>query len=110
MNPPSRFSTSVENASGTTQEMPWPPVFTWERPARSRSTPRASSFDYSTIIAVVLDYMSVACGVASGLLVYHLLGKVWVSDTPFKVLCVVTAVRTNVHSFWANSPFIQSQP
>jgi exopolysaccharide biosynthesis polyprenyl glycosylphosphotransferase len=85
MSPPHRFSASVEHASSGTQELPWPPVFETERPARSRSASKASSFNYSTIIAVVLDYLSVAGGIVSGLLVYHLLGKVWVGENPLRL-------------------------
>jgi len=86
MSPPYRSSTSVEDPSGATREISWPPVYKSKRPKRSRSDSRpSSSFNYSIIIAIVLDYLSVASGIVSGLLVYHLLGRVWIGNGPLRV-------------------------
>jgi len=77
MSPQHSSSASVENASGVTS---WPPAFRSQQPARNRSDPKPSSFNYSIIVAIVLDYLSIVSGIVSGLLVYELLGHTWVGN------------------------------
>ncbi len=82
MSPPHRYSASLQDASGATQEISWPPAFGSTRPVRGQSDSKPSSFNYSTIIAILLDYLSVAAGIVAGLFVYQLFGGVWLNREP----------------------------
>jgi exopolysaccharide biosynthesis polyprenyl glycosylphosphotransferase len=90
MSPPQRSSAYVQEASGATQGIPWVPAFGSTRPMRGRSDSSRSSFNYSTItvIAILLDYLSVATGIVAGLLVYQLLGGVRVSNEPLRLFAL----------------------
>jgi exopolysaccharide biosynthesis polyprenyl glycosylphosphotransferase len=85
MSSPQRFFVSAEDPSAAAQEITWPPAFQATRLARSRSVSKFLSFGSSTIIAIVLDYLSVASGIVAGLLVYKLLGRVWVDNGPLRL-------------------------
>ena len=82
MSPSHRYSASLQDASGATQEISWPPAFESTRPVQGQSDSgkSSSSFNYSTIIAILLDYLSVAAGIGAGLLVYQLFGGVWTNN------------------------------
>ena len=85
MSPPHRYSASIQDASAATQEISWPPAFGTARPVRGQSNSRPSSFNYSTIIAIILDYLCVATGIVAGLLVYQLFGGARVNDEPLRL-------------------------
>ncbi len=82
MSSPQSSFAAVQQASEVTGEISWPPTFGSTRPVQGRSDSNSSSFNYSTIIAILLDYLSVATGIVAGLFVYQLLGGVWVNNEP----------------------------